>query len=159
MLFGVTGILEFWASLRVTWGFSPCMIEPCWSNPTILYWHWNARFFSTWSFWDIKLPKPPHKSFLKIIGLGHFLQFLGSSERYCLWQLLLITLYMITWAAASGWGCREHFHFQGRPRAGGGFCSGNISNVVFVQIYNVSILSWDHFVLVNCTFIRRLTAS
>ena len=51
-------------------------------------------FFSIWSFWDIKIPKPPHKSFLKIIGLGHFLQFLGSSERYCLLQLLLITLYI-----------------------------------------------------------------
>ena len=33
---------------------------------------------------NIKIPKPPHKSFLKIIGLGHFLQFLGSSDRYYL---------------------------------------------------------------------------
>ena len=56
------------------------------SHPTILAQQWNAIFFSIWSLWDIKIPKPPNKSFLKIIGLGHFLQFLGSSERYCLLQ-------------------------------------------------------------------------
>ena len=84
-----------WESLGVTWGLGLCWIEPCWSKPTILVQHWNARFFSTWLFWDIKIPKPPHKSFLKIIGLCHFLHFLGSSERYCLLQLLLTTLYSI----------------------------------------------------------------
>ena len=47
---------------------------------------------STWSFWDIKIPKPPHKNFLKIIGLGYFVHFLGSSERNYLLQLLWITL-------------------------------------------------------------------
>ena len=54
---------------------------------------WKICF--TWSLWDIKIPKPkpPHKSFLKIIGLGHFLHFLCSSERYYLLQLLWITLY------------------------------------------------------------------
>ena len=51
------------------------------------------KICSTWSLWDIKIPKPPHKSFLKIIELDHFLHFLGSSERYYLYQLLLITLY------------------------------------------------------------------
>ena len=89
--FGMWTLL--WESLGVTWGFSPCRIEPCWSLPTILAQHWNARFFSTWSFWDIKIPKPPHKNFLKIIGLSHFWHLLGSSERYYLYQLLLITLY------------------------------------------------------------------
>ena len=63
-----------------------------WSHHTILAQHWNARFFSTWSFRNIKIPKPPHKNFLKIIGLSHFWHLLGSSERYYLYQLLLITL-------------------------------------------------------------------
>ena len=31
---------------------------------------WKIWF--TWSLWDIKIPKQPHKSFLKIIGLGLF---------------------------------------------------------------------------------------
>ena len=74
------------------WCISIRGAEWMWSHPTILAQQWNAIFFSIWSLWDIKIPKPPHKSFLKIIGLGHFLQFLGSSERYCLLQLLLITL-------------------------------------------------------------------
>ena len=67
-------------------------VEQGCNHQFILAQHWNAPFFPTWSFWDIKIPKQPHKSFLKIIGLSHFLQFLGSSERYCLLQLLLITL-------------------------------------------------------------------
>ena len=54
----------------------------------------KTRFFSAWSFWDIKKPKPPHKSSPKMIGFGYFLYFLGLSERYYLWQLLLITLYL-----------------------------------------------------------------
>ena len=68
------------------WGVEGC------SYQFILAQHWNAPFFLTWSFWDIKIPKPPHKSFLKITGLGNFLHFLGSSERYYLLQLFLITL-------------------------------------------------------------------
>ena len=35
-----------WESLRVIWGFSPCRIEPCWSQPTILAKQWNERFGS-----------------------------------------------------------------------------------------------------------------
>ena len=76
----------------VIWCVSIWGAEWRWSHHTILAQHWNARFFSTWSFWDIKIPKPPHKSFIKIIELDHFLYFLGSSERYYLYQLLLITL-------------------------------------------------------------------
>ena len=33
----------------------------------------NCKIFSTWSFWEIKITKLPHKSFLKINGLGHFM--------------------------------------------------------------------------------------
>ena len=72
--------------------FSPYRVESCWSQPTNLVQHWNVKKILTWSFWDIKIPKQPHKSFLKIIGLSHFLGFLGSSEIYFLSQLLLITL-------------------------------------------------------------------
>ena len=56
---------------------------------------WMVRFSVNWPYWDIKIPKPPHISLPKMIGFGHFLQFLGSSERYYLWQLLLIALYQI----------------------------------------------------------------
>ena len=63
-------------------------VEPSHHFSTTVKW----KIWFSWSLWDIKIPKQPHKSFLKIIGLGHFLQFLGSSERYCLLQLLLITL-------------------------------------------------------------------
>ena len=75
--------------------FSPYRVESCWSQPTNLVQHWNVKKILTWSFWDIKIPKQPHKSFLKITGLGNFLHFLGSSERYYLLQLLLITLYLL----------------------------------------------------------------
>ena len=54
----------------VNWELSPCRIEQCWSKPTILAQHWS--FFYTSSFSNIKIPKPPHKCFLKIIGLGIF---------------------------------------------------------------------------------------
>ena len=37
-------------------------------------------------FWNIKMPKPPHISSRKIIGLLHFMKFLGPSERNYLWQ-------------------------------------------------------------------------
>ena len=41
----------------------------------------KCKIFYASSSWDIKIPKPPHKCFLKIIGLGHFWYFLSSSER------------------------------------------------------------------------------
>ena len=51
-------------------------------------------FFPSDHYETSKYQNRPHKSFPKIIGLiGHFFQFLVSSERYYLLQLLLITLY------------------------------------------------------------------
>ena len=76
----------------VIWCVSIWGAEWRWSHHTILAQHWKARFFYTSSFSDIKIPKPPNICFPKIIGLGDFCHFLGSSGRYCLLQLLWITL-------------------------------------------------------------------
>ena len=46
----------------------------------------------TLRFWNIKIPKPPYISSLKIIGLLHFLEFLGPSEKNYNLQSLMITL-------------------------------------------------------------------
>ena len=78
---------------KCVWGVYGFSILAVWSENTILAQPWMVRFFVNWPYWDIKIPKPPHISLPKMIGLGHFLQFLGSSERYYLLQLLLITLY------------------------------------------------------------------
>jgi len=77
---------------KCVWGVYGFSILAVWSENTILAQPWMVRFSVNWPYWDIKIPKPPYKSFLKIIGLGHFLQYLGSLERYYLLQLLLITL-------------------------------------------------------------------
>ena len=74
-------VIIWWVSMRTK-------VEPSYHFSTTL----KCEIFFTWSFWDIKIPKPSYNSFLKIIGLGHFLQFLGSSERYHLLQLLLVAL-------------------------------------------------------------------
>ena len=43
-------------------------VEPSHHFSTTVKW----KIWFSWSLWDIKIPKQPHKSFLKIIGLGHF---------------------------------------------------------------------------------------
>ena len=59
-----------------------------------LYWKSSERQNShTWQFWNIKIPKPPYISSLKIIGFLHFLNFLGPSEKNYNPQSLMITLY------------------------------------------------------------------
>ena len=78
---------------KCVWGVYGFSILAVWSENTILAQPWMVRFSVNWPYWDIKIPKPPHISLPKMIGLGHFLQFLGSSERYYLLQLLLIALY------------------------------------------------------------------
>ena len=60
-----------------------------------LYWKSSERQNShTWQFWNIKIPKPPYISSLKIIGFLHFLNFLGPSEKNYNPQSLMITLYI-----------------------------------------------------------------
>ena len=80
---------------KCVWGVYGFSILAVWSENTILAQPWMVRFSVNWPYWDIKIPKPPHISLPKMIGLGHFLQFLGSSERYYLLQLLLIALYQL----------------------------------------------------------------
>ena len=59
-----------------------------------LYWKSSERQNShTWQFWNIKIPKPPYISSLKIIGFLHFLNFLGPSEKNYNPQSLMMTLY------------------------------------------------------------------
>ena len=47
----------------------------------------------TWHLWNIKIPKPPYISSLKIIELLHFWKILGPSEEIYNPQSLWITLY------------------------------------------------------------------
>ena len=56
-----------------------------------------------WCFWNIKIPKPPCISSLKIIGLLHFWKFLGLSEENYNPQSLWIILY---WGEYEGY-CLE----------------------------------------------------
>ena len=93
---GCLGVSEWYSwkleALEYVWGVYGFSILAVWSENTILAQPWMVRFSVNWPYWDIKIPKPPHISLPKMIGLGHFLQFLGSSERYYLLQLLLIAL-------------------------------------------------------------------
>ena len=50
-----------------------------WSKRSILEKLRKAKFYTLEHFWNIKIPRPPYKSSLKIIGLLHFLKFLGLS--------------------------------------------------------------------------------
>ena len=79
-----------WMCLGGIWALSPCSMEPKHHFSTAL-----SQLLFTWPYWDIKIPKPPHISFPKMIGLGQFFYFLGSPEKNHLWQLLLIALYII----------------------------------------------------------------
>ena len=77
---------------KCVWGVYGFSSLAVWSENTILVQPRTVRFFVNWPYWDLKLPKWPHVSFPKMIGLCHFLQFLGSPEKNYLWQSLLITL-------------------------------------------------------------------
>ena len=55
----------------------------------------KGKFPHTWQLWDIKIPKPPYISSLKIIGFLHFLHFLDPSEKDYNLQSLMITLYKV----------------------------------------------------------------
>ena len=79
---------SLWGSI---WVFRPCMMQQ------MLYIGKSpkGKIPHTWHFWNIKIPKPPYVSSLKIIGLLHLFKFLGpSKENYnLLLQSLWITLY------------------------------------------------------------------
>ena len=54
----------------------------------------RGKFSHNWQFWDIKIPKPPNLSSLKIIGFLHFLKFLGPLGKDYNLHSLIITLYL-----------------------------------------------------------------
>ena len=56
--------------------FMPCMVQQ------MLYIGnaWRGKTPRTWHFWNIKIPKPPCISSLKIIGLLHFSKLFGTTE-------------------------------------------------------------------------------
>ena len=70
--------------------FMPCMVQQ------MLYIGnaWRGKTPRTWHFWNIKIPKPPYISSLKIIELIHFWKILGPSEEIYNLQSLWITLYL-----------------------------------------------------------------
>ena len=58
-----------------------------------LYWKSSERQNSqTWQFWNIKIPKPPYISSLKMVWFVHFSNFLIPSEKYYKLQSCWITL-------------------------------------------------------------------
>ena len=71
--------------------FMPCMVQQ------MLYIGnaWKGKTPRTWHFWNIKIPKPPCISSLKIIGLLHFWKILGPSEENYNLQSFWITLYTL----------------------------------------------------------------
>ena len=76
---------SLWGSI---WVFRPCMMQQ------MLYIGKSPKgeIPHTWHFWNIKIPKPPYVSSLKIIGLLHLFKFLGPSKENYNLQSLWITL-------------------------------------------------------------------
>ena len=75
-------------------GVSGLSVPAVWSRNTLLSQPWNTRIFCTWYILDIKIPKPPNRSFPKIIGFVHF------------WRKKLVPIYNITICCLFGLPCR-----------------------------------------------------
>ena len=56
----------------------------------------KGKIPSTWHFWNIKIPKPPYISSLKITGFANFFHFFTLSEANYNSQSLSITLYLLS---------------------------------------------------------------
>ena len=100
--------LRFGSLRGSIWVFRPCMMQQ------MLYIGKSpkGKIPHTWHFWNIKIPKPPYVSSLKIIGLLHLFKFLGPSKENYNLQSLWITLYFSLFAAFFLYSCyRQHFHF------------------------------------------------
>ena len=110
---------------------------------------WKGKTPRTWHFWNIKIPKPPCISSLKIIGLLHFWKILGPSEENYNLQSFWITLY----------------HFQvdpvwvgePAPMRGGAWGAGErvimlvfIIIILFICFYENSIGEQNRLTLHNC---------
>ena len=86
--------------------------EPCQAGKhTILAQPWKTGVFFTWTFWDIKISKPPYISSLKMVGFVHFSNFFIPSEKYYKLQSCWITLYQIFSVATSSCPKSIFFHF------------------------------------------------
>ena len=69
---------RYFGDAKAAWesfGFSPYRVESCWRQPTNLVQHWNVKKIFTWSFWDIKIPKPQHEKLSKNHWVRHFFAF------------------------------------------------------------------------------------
>ena len=98
---GVWGVSQrvseccLWAYLRFgflqgsIWVFRPCMMQ----QSFYIGKSWKGKIPHTWHFLNIRIPKPPYISSIKIIRLLNFLNFLGLSEENYNLQSLWITLY------------------------------------------------------------------
>ena len=71
---------SLWGSI---WVFRPCMMQQ------MLYIGKSpkGKIPHTWHFWNIKIPKPPYVSSLKIIGLLHFLNFWVHQKKITIYSL------------------------------------------------------------------------
>ena len=81
---------KVWCIWGCIWVFRPCIVQQMLFIGKAL----KVKIPLTWHFWNIKIPKPPYKSSLEIIGLWHFLKNFGPSEKNYLWQSCWITLYL-----------------------------------------------------------------
>ena len=68
---------KVWCIWGCIWVFRPCIVQQMLFFGKAL----KVKIPITWHFWNIKIPKPPYKRCLKIIGLWHFLTNLGPSEK------------------------------------------------------------------------------
>ena len=93
---GCLGVSEWYSwkleALEYVWGVYGFSILAVWSENTILAQPWMVRFSVNWPYWDIKIPKPPHISISKMIGLCNFLWYLDPSEKNHLYQSFWIFL-------------------------------------------------------------------
>ena len=84
------GVFKVWVPSR-----EHLSVQALYDAAIVLYWKsWKGKIPHTWHFLNIRIPKPPYISSLKIIRLLNFLNFLGLSEENYNLQSLWITLYM-----------------------------------------------------------------
>ena len=83
-------VCKFWCIWGCIWEFRPSMVQQMlWIRKAS-----EGKIPYTWHFWNIKTPKPPYISSIKIIGFLHFLKLFGMLENNYLWQSFWITLYI-----------------------------------------------------------------
>ena len=86
---GKSESLEKVCTLGSIWVFRPCMVQQMLHIGNAS----KGKTPRSWHLWNIKIPKPPYISSLKITGLLHFSNFLGLPDEIYNPQSLWITLY------------------------------------------------------------------